>query len=105
MISHVEEGDVLGWTKLLVRLGMYSSMVNFICYDVLKNNARPFTNITSAARVTFLLRSRISWGISTYSMTTGSEVFLGGLAFKGGNVRDKNCVSVVERLGSDREIP
>ena len=40
----------------LVRLGMYSRMVNLIRQDVLTNKASLLTNITSTARVTFLLR-------------------------------------------------
>ena len=66
----------------LVRLGIYSSVVNFIRRDVLTKKVSPFTNITSAARVAFLLSSRIAFGISTYSVTTGLEVFLVVLPFR-----------------------
>ena len=60
----------------LVRLVMYSRVGNVIRRDMLMKKANPLTNITSDARVTFLLRSIIAWVISMYSVTNGSEYLL-----------------------------
>jgi hypothetical protein len=47
------------------RLGTYYVVVNFIFRDIVTTKGSPFTNITSAAIVTALFMSRISFGIST----------------------------------------
>jgi hypothetical protein len=54
----------------LIRLGSdllvtYSMVVNFIFREIVVTNGSPFTNMTSAAMVTSLLRSYIAFGIST----------------------------------------
>ena len=60
----------------LFHLGIYSSVVNLIHRKMLTKNTSTLENITSAARVTVLLRSRMRCGISTYYVTTGSYDFL-----------------------------
>ena len=84
---------------LLVSLGIYSSVVNFICRNMLTNNPSPFTKITSDTRVTALLRSRIGCGISTYYVTTSSDAFIVVLPFRYATSVPKNVLAMVTASG------
>ena len=74
----------------LVRLGIYYSVVNLICRYVLTNKYNQLTNKKYSARVNFLLRSRITWVTSTYSVTTESEDLLVVLILRGETPGPKN---------------
>ena len=74
-------------------------MVNLIFRDVLVKNPSILTKITSASRVTVLLRSSICCGISTYSVTTGSDDLLVVFLFRDATLGPNIVLAMVTSSG------